>query len=1833
MFGLKPLLHKLLLSQDCANVPVITLRLLLLVICILLPQKPGLAQIVPDSTLPNPSTVPTGADSGTLPNVVIEGGTQSNTTLFHSFDQFNVNSNQEVRFANPADVENIFSRVTGGRLSNINGLLGVNGVANLFFLNPNGVVFGPDAELNLNGSLVVSTADQFLFPGGNSFSAVNPQAPPILTLSTPIGLQFGANPQAITVDGASLRMRTGHPLALVGGDVTAINGADFRVQGGRVVLGGLSGPGTLTLNLDAVESEDVVSLQTGVNRANVTLDDARISNQFEGNGDILITAQNITLTASVLETGIRDNSGTPESQTGEIILDATGDIQIIQNSKIVNEFRNNSLGNGGDITIRANNLNVSDRSDISTQTPRSGRAGDILIDVENRILVQGGEELDDRRRGNSAGNPKPDKSRPERSQRAPRTLIDSGSRANESGAPGNITLLAQEIILEGEARVSINHDGPVRGGDITFESDSFQLLSSASVNSVANGTARAGDVNIRASSILLEDQARLRGLGDGTPGIDSTVGNGGRNAIGGTVNITTDNLTVIGVRIGATVLGEGQGGAVVINASDTVTLTTTEASGRTSIASAVRESSPSGTGGDILVNARRLIVENGSAIDAGVAEPEADINGPRISGTITLNIEEDIVLQGTLPDGQPSRILTQLSQNATGAGADIVIDTAELSLADGGQISAATLGNGPGGNVIIRASERITLAGSNAQIELSAEEESNFVANDKGLPSGIFANSPGMGDAGDIEIETPELVLRDRAQISVSSETSGESGNIGVTANNIVLDSGFLSADAIAGEAANITLNVEDTLRLRNGSQISTNAREDANGGNISISNPNAVLLRDESRISAENPGGTGNGGNISIQTDFFVAAPEGLNQIIANADRGDGGNINIIANSLLGTEFREFSASSRFGVDGDVEIDSPNLDPARGTTELPANLTDASNQIANACSIDRQGQAQFVATGRGGLPITPTSQPTGISPLPDLGRLTTDQTLQTNATLQEAQAWSVASNGDIRLTTGSSSETSFLNALLQEAAQAYYQTDYTEAATLWSQTATILTQGDDALTYASTLSNLALVYHQLGDWQQADAAMSASQQLLTSDNATPQIIAQILNTRANLHLSKGNAQAAITDWQQAADSYRNAEDIVGYLQARLNQAQALQSLGLYRQAQPLLATITNSLAEQPPSLLKATALLTLGNGLRNSGDTIQATQTLEAALAIAQDLKQPALVSQILLNLGHTNPTSPDQAVAYYQKALEIAPTALDQLQASVSQFQLLVTQEPKAAQQLWADLEPTLQLSNLPASRESIYAQLYLIHTLLQHSLSSGASESLTTLLNRTNQQALSLQDTVAQTYLLGYQGDFYGKKQQWDKAEAFTQKAFRQAQTLQAPEVIYPVALQLGRLQKAQGKRAQAITAYNAAIEALEILRKDLIASSDDVQFTFRDDIEPIYREFVKLLLQTTGSHSPMKDELRHARQLIENLQVAEVNDYFQDACIQGSPVLADEVDPTAAIIYPILLNDQLDVIISVGDDIQHYSQSVASAEIEKTVRQLLSSFTSPIRAGRPHTTDQLKQVYDWILGPAEDYLAQQNIESLVFVADGVLRTLPLTTLHDGEQYLIEKYNVVLSPGLSLLEPRPLQRQGLAMLAGGLSEARSGFSALPFVPDELQQVTTQIPNNQVLFNQALTKTNLLNSLKTAPAGVVHLATHGEFGSTVEDTFILTWDEKLTMEEMSRVLQARNRSDLSPVELLVFSACKTAAGDSRAVLGIAGTAIRSGVRSTLAGLWAINDQAAATFMAEFYKALAQPETTKAEAFRQAQLALIQDPQLASPYFWSPFVLVGNWL
>jgi len=267
-----------------------------------------------------------------------------------------------------------------------------------------------------------------------------------------------------------------------------------------------------------------------------------------------------------------------------------------------------------------------------------------------------------------------------------------------------------------------------------------------------------------------------------------------------------------------------------------------------------------------------------------------------------------------------------------------------------------------------------------------------------------------------------------------------------------------------------------------------------------------------------------------------------------------------------------------------------------------------------------------------------------------------------------------------------------------------------------------------------------------------------------------------------------------------------------------------------------------------------------------------------------------------------------------------------------------------------------------------------------------------------------------------------------------------------------------------------------------------------------------------------------------------------------------------------------------------------------------------------------------------VYDWLIRPAEEGQAFKNTKTLVFVLDGKLRNIPIAALFDGQQYLIEKYAVALSPGLQLMAAQSLEQNKIKAIVAGISESRSGFAALPAVESEVKQISQTIPSS-MLLNQKFTSQALADRIKSSRADVVHLATHGQFSSRIEDTFLLTWDGQVNVKDLSELLKNRSGDSSKAIELLVLSACDTATGDDRAVLGLAGLAVKSGARSTIATLWPVKDKAAEMLMTRFYDQLRKPKITKAEALRQAQINLIHQTDFQDPFFWSAFVLVGNWL
>ena len=272
--------------------------------------------------------------------------------------------------------------------------------------------------------------------------------------------------------------------------------------------------------------------------------------------------------------------------------------------------------------------------------------------------------------------------------------------------------------------------------------------------------------------------------------------------------------------------------------------------------------------------------------------------------------------------------------------------------------------------------------------------------------------------------------------------------------------------------------------------------------------------------------------------------------------------------------------------------------------------------------------------------------------------------------------------------------------------------------------------------------------------------------------------------------------------------------------------------------------------------------------------------------------------------------------------------------------------------------------------------------------------------------------------------------------------------------------------------------------------------------------------------------------------------------------------------------------------------------------------------------------------LQQINDWLITPVEAELANSNIKTLVFIPDGALRNIPMSVLHDGQQYLIEKYNLAVAPSLQLIDPQPLVRENLVALTAGLTEARPHrpkLGALPGVKLELDSINNHV-SSQVLLNESFTESNFNIVLNASGYEVVHLATHGEFSSQAEDTFLLTWDDLININELNSIIRADSKQ-ANPIELLVLSACQTAVGDERAALGLAGVAVRAGARSTLASLWYVSDEATKDLMTYFYQELAEGNITKAEALRQAQQQVLRDEEFQHPFYWSAFILLGNWL
>ncbi|MFQ5776059.1 MAG: CHAT domain-containing protein [Kiloniellaceae bacterium] len=694
-----------------------------------------------------------------------------------------------------------------------------------------------------------------------------------------------------------------------------------------------------------------------------------------------------------------------------------------------------------------------------------------------------------------------------------------------------------------------------------------------------------------------------------------------------------------------------------------------------------------------------------------------------------------------------------------------------------------------------------------------------------------------------------------------------------------------------------------------------------------------------------------------------------------------------------------------------------------------------------------------------------------------------------------------------------------------------------------------------------------------------------------------------ILTRRAEAYQVLGYLEKSITDLEGAIGlaETQEADDALPRLRGRLGSVYALA--GKRKAAQAEFDATLSYAKTRGDRLLEATTLNNLGNLLFERKLYTEAAEAYQRSGVLAAAVGQPELWWTARVNAAYAQNAegSGETALRSLQEALDgvkAVPATSGTANGLISAARLLLRLEARARQ-----------------SRPDLHRLAYL-------ALSSALD------------MASRIGDERAECYALGYMAQLYERSGRLDEALRLTRRALFCAQALGAPEALYLWQWQVGRIMWAQGDLQAAVEAYKASVVTLRSIRADMVVSLSGGQSSFQDSIRPVILGLADLLLQaseTIEDRSQQQAMLAEARSTVELLKAAELEDYFHDNCVaalRAKERKIDKIAPRTAALYPILLDDRVELLLSLPGGLSRITVPVPEERLRPVIvrfRRLLEKRTT-----RQYLAPS-QQLYAWLIEPIEAQLAENEIATLVVVPGGLLNSISFAALHDGERHLIEKMAVAVAPGLTLIEPRPVAREPAVVLAGGLSEPVQEFSALPYVESELRALQNLFAGT-LLENEQFLLQSVSRELEVTPYSVVHIASHAQFEPDARDSFLLTYDGRLTMDGLERFVKlSRFRED--PVDLLTLSACSTAAGDERAALGLAGIGIKAGARSALASLWFINDRSTAILISRFYEELKKPVNTKAEALRRAQLALMEIYRFRHPGYWAPFLMIGSWL
>lgn len=858
---------------------------------------------------------------------------------------------------------------------------------------------------------------------------------------------------------------------------------------------------------------------------------------------------------------------------------------------------------------------------------------------------------------------------------------------------------------------------------------------------------------------------------------------------------------------------------------------------------------------------------------------------------------------------------------------------------------------------------------------------------------------------------------------------------------------------------------------------------------------------------------------------------------------------------------------------------------------------------------------------------------------------------------------------------------------LVQQGIQQYKTGDVQGAIASWQTALTAYESTNNHANQAIVQEKLAIAYRQIGQFEQA---IDHWQKAIASYRQLGDItkVGRLLVEQAQTYSRLGQNKEAIallcgaseTD-ENCLESEGSALQIARKLQDKQGEAAALGSLGeAYRlrgnhdKAIETLLTSLKITQEINIPVYHSSVLNSLGNAYFSKA--LLNEQRAKSAQVRGAKNKASEFIQEA--NSDYK------KAVGYLNNSLELTRFSNDQsgqMRTLLNLIQLYYRSEnskllDNATQAEQALQEALILLESLPNSSNKVYAAIDLAE--LEQPVDSSNSSLFPAqcsprklddsqaeeLLQKAVSIAQRIQDYRSQSFALGKLGHLYECRQDYSKALEFTQQARWAAdQNLRAKDSLYLWEWQAGRIFKAQGKESEASNAYERAIATLEGeggIRDSLLIAERDLQFNFQDTISPLYRDFARLKLERAQSlpiaSLEYQKELDSALDAIDSLKLAELQNYFGNDCVFAlfDKERVDDLErEDTAFFSSVILDDRTAIVVSLPNP-EHKSNPKAERRLKKfqwinenqKLIEEIKNFREEVQEFHDRTGAFLipaQNLYNSIIRPFASDLDPAHIKTLVFIQDGLLRSVPMAALHDGQEFLVQKYAIATTPGLRLTSPKPVDFQGLRTLALGLSEAAivdgEKFKPLENVTDELEQVTQLFPGSKKLLNEQFTPQSLEQELKQAVYPIIHIATHGQFGTIPEDSFLVTGnDEKITITQLESDIR-RFSGGSEPVELLALTACQTGIGDDRATLGMAGLTVQAGVRSALASLWQIEDTITQELVAKFYDNLQSPfegsatlsPMSKAEALQEAQKALIN--RKIHPARWAPFILIGNWL